>query len=547
MRTAMARILALIALVAAVPVAEADLQPPDLVLINGRVFTADAASPYAAALAIRDGRVVAAGSSAAIRALAGPHTRRIDLKGHLVIPGLNDAHCHLGIDLPGAATVETRDLDPSWAEVRAAILKQAHRSPPGTLIEAPIGAAVFRDLSIDRQGLDALSPDHPVILGTVTGHAEIANSAALALSGISEDTPDPVGGRIERDASGRHTGVLREYAVLNADRHRADATTDAAAAEQLKETLDQAAAFGITTLQDMANATAPERAVRLLQDIPTVIRVRVMRMPGTTPAGRDTAEGRGVPQHPGPLITVTGTKWLLDGVGLESTLTARAGNIDWHGAAFEQLIRTLPMTFPESEMAAMLQESLHDQDQLLLHVFGYPAASAMLDAMQASGGAAQWADKRVRFEHADGLLPDLIPRARSLGIVVVQNPTHFAVVGVDILTVAQPMRSLLDAGIPVALGSDGPLNPYLSIMLAVTHPHQHTQGITREEAVIAYTRTSAYAEFAEKEKGTLTPGKLADLAVLSQDIFKVPLPKLPSTKSLLTLVGGSVVYDAKKL
>ena len=155
--------------------------------------------------------------------------------------------------------------------------------------------------------------------------------------------------------------------------------------------------------------------------------------------------------------------------------------------------------------------------------------------------------RRVRIEHGDGLFPDLIPRAKALGVVVVQNPTHFAVVGEDVLKIGQPVRTLLATGIPVALGSDGPLNPFLNIMLAVTHPHQHSEGITREQAVIAYTRTSAYAEFAEKDKGTLVPGKLADLTVLSQDIFVVPLPSLPQTKSLLTLVGGQVAYDAKQL
>ena len=535
------------AILAAASVARAGPAPPELILVNGHVFTADPASPDVAALAIRDGRILATGTSAAMTALAGPHTRRIDLKGHRVIPGLNDAHCHLEINPPGAVAVPTPDMDPSWKELRAALVKAVHDSPPGSVLQGFIASTVFRDLAVDRRALDELSLEDPIILGTITGHAQIDNSAALLLAGIGEQTPDPAGGRIERDAAGRHTGVLREYAVLNADRHLADNIPDAAAAAQLKETLDQAAAFGITTIQDMSNMIPPARAVRLLQSIPATIRVRVMRMPGTTAAGRDTAEGREVAPHPTPLITVTGTKWMLDGVGLESTLTPRGANLDWHGVAFEQLIRDLPLTFPKAEMAAMLRESLANQDQLLVHVFGYPAAVAMIEAMEESGGAAQWATKRVRFEHADGLLPDLVPRAKALGIVVVQNPTHFDVVGVDVLPQAQPVRTLLAAGIPVALGSDGPLNPFLNIMLAVTHPHQHTQGISRRQAVIAYTRTAAYAEFAEAEKGTLSAGKLADLAVLSQDIFKIPLPQLPATKSLLTVVGGNVVYDAKQL
>jgi predicted amidohydrolase YtcJ len=135
----------------------------------------------------------------------------------------------------------------------------------------------------------------------------------------------------------------------------------------------------------------------------------------------------------------------------------------------------------------------------------------------------------------------------------VQNPSHFAIVGVlagvdaKEFDKAQPLHSLLAAGIPVALGSDGPLNPFLNIMFATTHPNHPSEAITREQAVIAYTRTSAYAEFGEKEKGTLEPGKLADLAGLSQDIFKVATADLPKTESVLTLVGGKVVYDANIL
>jgi predicted amidohydrolase YtcJ len=159
------------------------------------------------------------------------------------------------------------------------------------------------------------------------------------------------------------------------------------------------------------------------------------------------------------------------------------------------------------------------------------------------------AGQRVRFEHGDGLFPDLIPRAMEMGVIVVQNPSHLDVVTIfpdRSLTRGQPLRSLLSAGIPVAFGSDGPMNPFLNILFASTRPDRPAERITREQAVVAYTLTSAYAESAEKEKGSLEPGKLADLAVLSQDIFTVPPSELPKTTSVLTLVGGTVVYDAHK-
>jgi predicted amidohydrolase YtcJ len=519
----------------------------DLVLFNGRVFTSDPAHPFARALAIGGGRILEVGDDAAVLALAAPGSRRVNLKGHVVIPGFNDAHYHLSVEPRGTVEVASASLDPSWKALRSALARRIAQTPPGTLVEASIGATVFNDTSIDRQALDALSTTHPVILSTLTGHAEIRNSAALVLSGVHEDIRDPMGGRYERDAQGRLTGVLREYAVIDADRAMADATPDKEAAHQLAQQLDEACGYGITTLQDMSNYLPPARAVRLLSGIPTPIRVRVIRMAGTTPAGRDTAEGAGVAPHPTPLISVSGIKWFADGVPLEFTLSPRGAHPNWSGGNFDEYVAELPPTFPASELAAMFRESQLYRQPLLLHVTGYPAAASLLSAMEASGGAAVWADKRVRFEHGDGLFPDLIPRVRALGIVVVQNPTHFAVLGEDVLHKSQPVRSLLSAGIPVAFGSDGAPNPFLNLMLAVMHPHQHSEGISREEALIAYTRTGAYAEFEEQNKGTLTPGKYADLAVLSQDIFTVPLAKLPGTRALLTVVGGRVACDAHGL
>jgi predicted amidohydrolase YtcJ len=175
--------------------------------------------------------------------------------------------------------------------------------------------------------------------------------------------------------------------------------------------------------------------------------------------------------------------------------------------------------------------------------------------------------RRVRLEHAEGLLPDLVQQAKDLGVIVVQNPTAFALgdlfttrYGKERTAINQPFGSLLKAGIPLAIGSDGQtsnpgvltddtfradteINPYLNIMLATHDPFRPEESITREQAVIAYTLTSAYAEFAEKDKGSLEPGKLADLAVLSQDIFEAPAADLPKTESLLTMVGGKIVYN----
>jgi predicted amidohydrolase YtcJ len=165
-----------------------------------------------------------------------------------------------------------------------------------------------------------------------------------------------------------------------------------------------------------------------------------------------------------------------------------------------------------------------------------------------------WRARRVRIEHGDWVAGELLPVARRLGVVIVQNPLHFVLPPGMIEArfgrrppSLQAARAIVAAGIPLAFGSDGPPNPYLGIMFATTHPANPSQRLTREQAVTAYTRGSAYAEFAEREKGTLAPGMLADLVVLSQDIFTVPAPRLPATTSVLTLLGGRIVHDAKVL
>jgi predicted amidohydrolase YtcJ len=540
----------LVALVVLSPPAGAQEAAPDVILVNGKIFTSAGARPYVQALAIRGERIVAAGDSSVIAALAAPGTKKIDLGGRSVIPGINDAHDHLDVHPPGTIELNFSGPDPDWPEAQQVIKAAESTAPRGEVLTGDIGLALFKDPRVNRASLDRLAPNHALILTSITGHADFLNSAALTKLGFRDGRPDPMAGQFEKSPDGKLTGLVREYAVLQVGRKLASMTRDADAVLQLRDFFSEAAKFGITSLQDMSDAMAPARCVALLERIPVPIRIRVMRMALTSPQGRDTRDGPIVPRHPAPLITVSGTKWMLDGTPLEGTFAARTSDTAASTYPIHMFIRDLGLSMPQAELPAMLQESLSNDDQLMLHVSGYPAAMAALSAMQSSGGPAVWATRRVRFEHGDGLFAELLPSAKALGIVVVQNPSHFTVVtmfsGLDSkqFDKAQPLRSLLAAEIPVAFGSDGPLNPYLNIMFATTHPNQPSEAITREQAVVAYTRTSAYAEFAENEKGTLEPGRLADLAVLSQDIFQVAAADLPKTQSVLTLVGGKIVYNA---
>ncbi len=539
-------------LAAANPVA-AQSSPPELILYNGKIFTSNAEHPYVQALAIHEERILATGDSAKMLALRGPATKTIDLGGRTVIPGINDAHVHLDIEPANEVNLAVEGQNPTREQMLAAITAAVKKAAPGSLLTGEIGPAVYFDPQTTLAALDSAAPKNAVMLVMLTGHAAFLNTAALRQFGIREDQPDPLGGKYERSPDGKLTGVVREYALLDLERQLADATSDAIALQQLQSQLNDASRFGITTIQDMSNIMPPDRAVALLQKLPPTVRVRIMRMPGTNPSGRNAQEGRPAPHPTSPFITVNGTKWMLDGTPLEGSFASRTKRAaDFapgsSGKSMDATFCNFGMLFPEAELTAILHETLQDNDPLLLHVSGYVAASTMLQTLQSNGGSAVWSTRRVRFEHGDGLYPDLIPSAKELGIVVVQNPTHFVASSLFpglVLEKSQPFRSLLDAGIPLALGSDGAINPYLNIMLATVDPGRPSQAITREQAVIAYTLTSAYAEFAEKDKGSLEPNKFADLAVLSQDIFTVPPPELPKTTSVLTFVSGKVTYDAK--
>jgi predicted amidohydrolase YtcJ len=545
MRTTTMKLL-LVAIVLGTPsTVLSQLPPPDKVLFNGKIFTSNAAQPYVEALAIRGDRVVAVGASREIIVLAGKETKRIDVGGRTVIPGINDAHVHLSVG-PNTYDLPIKSRDPSWQEIKEAVSAGVAKAPKGTWIQGVFGNTGLDDPQATRIALDQLAPDHPVMLTIWGANAVLLNSAAFRRLGVRDDQPNPEGGTYARNpADGKLTGMAFQFARFQVGRHYSELATDQEAAQELNDFFGDAVRMGITSIQDMAYPIVAPRCVALLKKTPPPIRVRVIWFGLTDEHGRLQEKGHGLPRHPASLTTLGGIKWILDGTPIDHSGAMREPYSDRPSTRGE-------LNFSQHEMEEMLRESLRNNDQLMVHVAGDRTAETFLNAMDATGGEKVWSQRRVRFEHGDGLLPDLVPRAKRLGIIVVQNPTHFTLpelfherFGEKRAQQLQPLKSLLEEGIPVAIGSDGPSNPYLNMMLASTFGRNPAQAMTREQAVMAYTLTSAYAEFEEKEKGSLEPGKLADLAVLSQDIFTVPVGDLPKTKSVMTMVGGKIVYDAK--
>ncbi len=495
---------------------------PDVVLAGGRIFTADEANPWAEAIAVRGERIVAAGSNAEIRALATPATRVIELGGRLVVPGINDAHVHAPGSSSGAVQLRIAN-DSTVEQLLSAVETAAVENVDGTILEGDVPPQLLDDPRLTRDALDALTRRHPVMLGTLAGHSVLHNTRALELRGIAEDVRDEQGGWYGRDASGRLNGWVYEHALWSSDRRLAAARPDGAFAEGMRRFSEQAIRFGITSVQSM----------------PVIERDRAMRIAAATemPLRWRWMDFRMASVNDTPLVA---TKYILDGTPIERGAAMRADYADAAGHRGR-------LNYSDADIQRIVAAHAKSDAPLLLHISGDLAIAKVVAAMRAT--PADWPSKRVRIEHGDmsaAFLDDL----KELGVIVVQNPSHFMLpqlmarrYDASTLRAYEPFRTLADKGMRVAIGSDGPVNPWLNLMFATVHANNPSEAMTREQAVIAYTRGAAFAEFAEREKGMLAPGMLADLAVLSQDVFTVPPNELPKTAAVLTMIGGRVVWE----
>lgn len=520
----------------------------DVLLINGHIYTMDPQHPRARALAICKGRIWAVGGDD-LRALAGPETEVVDLEGRTVLPGLADSHIHLSwfalglqqVDLTGTATRE---------EMLARVAARAAATAAGEWI---LGRGWHQEEWPDRRfptaaDLDAVAPHHPVLLVAKSGHALVANTRAMERAGITADTPDPPGGQVVRDDTGRPSGLFLEEAMRLLQ--QAIPYPDAAAlARMLPPALEHLARLGLTAVHGMGDLTALEACQRLREDGAPLLLRAIFYLPLE---GLDHARALRLRFGPGDdFLRIGGVKVFADGAlgpRTAAMLEPYIGEPENRGI----------LTLEPEKLREVVWRAAEGGLALAVHAIGDRANRLVMDALEALP-AGNRARLRHRIEHVQLLHPDDVGRLAALGVVASMQPIHAVqdapmadrYWGPARCALAYAWRSLLDAGTVLAFGSDCPVespNPFLGIHAAVTRSRPDGYGgpegwipaqrITVEEAVRAYTWGAAWAVGLEDRLGTLTPGKWADLVVLDRDVFTTDPSLIPQTRVLGTMVGG---------
>jgi predicted amidohydrolase YtcJ len=538
------------------PVASAQAQKEiaDVIIVNANIFTANDAQPHAEAIAIKGDRILAVGASQEITSLAGPKTKRTDAAGRVIIPGILDTHIHYQLigAVPDVTTVDFGGFAPTCKHVLETVAEKVKDVPQGNLIFGFMGADAFFDPECTPAALDHVAPHTPVFLAGGSVHAGMLNIAAVKWFGIDTSAPPPLAGWYGKNAKSKTwDGVVLNSAMLPLFvRVTSDGSKDD---EKLRKYFLDEARWGVTG--NLFMEYNPAVRVEQLARLNAPFRVWVMPFAQyETGQKRRRLQQLTVPAAIADRVESHGEKWVLDGEPVHRTAPMRAAYADDPTTSGQT-------DYPDAEVRAILSEAVQHNLPLMIHLTADRSTEQLLNQMDATGGEKVWANRRVRIEHGDGLIGDLIPRARNLGVIVAKNPMYFTDfigdvnlrrLGPERAAVWSPCRSLLEAGIPLVLASDSApglpfSNPFLNLQIATIYPANPKEAITRQQALIAFTRSAAFSVFAEKRLGTLEAGMQADLAVLSQDIFKVSNDDLPKTESVLTIIGGKIAYSREPL
>lgn len=525
---------------------------------GGPIYTMDKDRPTAEAIAIAGDRILYVGSRAGARKTMGPETRIVELDGRAVFPGFNDAHAHLvglGRSLRQLDLVGTT----SFEQICEMVAAKVAETPPGQWI---LGRGWDQnDWSVTRfpshEALSAVSPDNPVLLTRIDGHASLANARAMSLAAVDASTDDPDGGKIRRDTAGRPTGVFIDTAMRLVSRQVPETDPD-----ELREAIVSAVAechrLGLVGIHDAGVDRATLAAYRELIEAGR-FDFRMYAMVSSTSPYLEEALVRGpevgIGNH---RLTVRSVKVYADGAlgsrgaALLAPYSDDAGN------------RGLLITDRE-RISDLTRQCLAAGLQVCTHAIGDRGNREVLDAYEEALQSARYFEPRLRIEHAQILAPEDIPRFAELGVLPSMQPTHCTSdmdwvpdrLGDERTTGAYAWRSLLDNGNRIPVGSDFPVervNPLLGVFAAVTRTHADgtpaggwhpEQLMTRAEVVRGFTADAAYAAFDEDIRGTLTPGKLADLTIFDRDILECPADQILDAGVAMTVVGGVEVYRAE--
>ncbi len=528
-----------------------DSGPADVVFRGGTVWTGEADGSPAEALAVRDGRILVVGDEGTIESLVGPDTRVVELEGRTLLPGFVDGHTHFlsgGFQL---SSVDLRDAE-TPEEFARRIARFAETLEPGEWITGgDWDHELWGGELPEKEWVDSLTQDNPVFVSRLDGHMALANSLALEAGGVTAETADPPGGVVVRAADGSPAGVLRDNAMGLVSRAIPERS-----AEEWDRALEAAAthalSLGVTQVHDVDGWASLEvyRRAHAAGDLP--LRVYVAVPMSTWERMRDLVaeEGRG-------------DQWLWWG-GLKAFVDGSLGSTTaWFYEPYADEPSTAGLlTTDTAQLRAWIRGSDAVGLQPLVHAIGDRANDWVLDVYEELEAEQGPRDRRYRIEHAQHLTRDAIRRTAELGVIPSMQPYHAADdgrwaekrIGPDRILTTYAFRSLLDEGARVAFGSDwtvAPLDPLLGIDAAVTRrtidganpdgwvPQER---VTLEETLTAYTRNASFAGFSDAFSGTLTSGKVADLVVLSGDLFAQPTTGIKELRVDMTWIEGHEVF-----
>jgi predicted amidohydrolase YtcJ len=539
----------------------------DLVLVHGKIWTENPKQPEVEAVAIQGNRIVGVGDSESILKFAGPTTKVLDLKGRRVVPGFNDAHVHFYMGGDGITSVQLLGAV-SAEEFRKGIAEFARGWPKGEwILNGNWDHERWTPASLPtHQLIDDVTKDNPVFVNRSDGHMCLANALAMKLASVDRNTKDVPGGIIVRDADGNPTGIFKDAAKSLIERAQPRPSMEHILSA-LKAAQDYATENGVTSVQDMGVFTA--QGVDTMADVirgyqilerQGELRVRVSTHLPLVDWKRLASAG---------IMADFGTEKLQVGA-LKSFADGSLGSTTaWFFEPYSDAPNTSGIPSPELLHPDKMYEEMRSADkaglQLAVHAIGDRAIRAILDMFERLEREEGNSDRRLRIEHAQHLSPVDIPRFARLHVIASMQPYHAIDdgrwadkrIGPERIKTTYAFRSLLDAGAVLAFGSDwfvAPMNPLVGIYAAATrrtldgkHPNGWVpqQKISVAEAVHAYTMGSAYAELEDGIKGSIEPGKLADLAVLSDDIFRVDPVEIQNARIQMTIFDGKVIFERK--